>query len=147
MGGLSLALEELKLADHMIYVTLPLLDDKRIFINAVNHLSKAIHMIIKQFMINETDYKRLKHLPSDDLLINEFINKYSRKLGLTVYNEMIKKIMRFNNVRQRSSIKLKKNNKFIVISPEYSMESLSIDQVKEYLNKVKDLISKVGKYI
>ena len=131
----------------MIYVTLPLLDDKRIFINAVNHLNKAIQMIIKQFMINETDYKRLKYLPSDDLLINDFIKKYSIRLRLNDYNEMINKLIRFNNVRQRSSIKLKKNDKFIVISPEYSMESLSINQIKEYLNKAKELIIKVGKYI
>jgi hypothetical protein len=143
MGGFSNALEELRLADHMIYVTLPLLDDKQIFLNAVSHLGNAVRDIVRTFMKFEAAYKRINFLPSEDLLINEFIMSYSERLGVESFIQMIKDVTSFNNVRKRSSIKLKRNDKFIVISPEYSMVALSMKQVKEYLGLAREFIQKM----
>jgi len=143
MGGVSKAVEELRLADHMIYITLPLLDDKGIFLNAVSHLGKAVREVVRSFMSREADYKRLSFMPPEDLLINEFIGKYASQLGVKGYTKMLKEVTAFNNMRSRSSIKLKRNNKFIVISPEYSMIALSIAEVKGYLGLAKEFISKM----
>ncbi|MFA5406625.1 MAG: hypothetical protein WC307_04690 [Candidatus Nanoarchaeia archaeon] len=143
-GSVSSALEELRLADHMLYVTFPLLDDKRVFLNAVNHLGNAIKIVIRDFMRLETDYKRLSFMPSEDLLINEFVSKYATRLGLSTFIEMIKSVTSFNNVRSRSSIKLKKNEKFIVISPEYSMVVLSIGEAKSFVRQAKDFINQMS---
>lgn len=144
MGGVGTALEELRLADHMIYVTLPLLDDKRVFINAVSHIGKALKDVIRLFMQCETDYKQIPFMPGEDFLINEFINKYSARLGLQGYADMIKNVVSFNDVRGRSSIKLKKNDKFIVISPEYSMVALTVEQVKAFLKLAREFVQRMG---
>lgn len=144
MGGVSTALEELRLADHMIYVTLPLLDDKRVFINAVGHIGKALKDTVRLFMQREADYKQIPFMPGEDLLVNEFINRYSSRLGLQDYIEMLKSVVSFNDVRGRSSIKLKKNDKFIVISPEYSMVALTIEQVKAFLRQAREFVSRLG---
>ncbi len=147
MGGVEDSLSELRLADHMIYVTLPLLNDKRIFINAVDHLGNAIGLAIREFMKKEKDYKRLSYLPEDELLIDEFIKKYCTNTKLAKYAGMIKDITAFNKVRSNSSIKLKRNDKFIVISPEYTMTALSIEQVKNYLKMAKEFVEKMRSLI
>lgn len=141
MGVVS-ALEELRLADHMLYVTMPLLDDKRVFINAVTHVSNAVKGVIHKFMTREADFKRIR-MPSEELLINDFLTKYVNKLGLESYTEMIKGITCFNDVRSKSSIKLKKNDKFIVISPEYSMVALSLDQARFYVRQAREFVSRL----
>jgi len=144
MGGVSSALEELRLADHMIYVTFPLLDDKRVFLNAVGHLGNAIKTVITEFMRLEIDYKRLSFMPPEDLVVNEFISRYAERLGLACFTDMMKAVTTFNNVRNRSSIKLKKNEKFIVISPEYSMVTLTVAEAKEYVRQAKEFISRMS---
>ena len=143
MGGFTKALEELRLADHMIYITFPLLEDKQIFLNAVTHLGNAIREVVHSFMKNEFDYKRIRFMPPSDLLINEFTSKYSARLGLTPYIKMVKDVTTFNNVRSRSTIKLKRNDKFIVISPEYSMVALSLSEIKDYLGRAKEFVNKM----
>ncbi|MBD3312457.1 hypothetical protein GF352_03330 [archaeon] len=144
MGGLKSAVEELSLADHMLYVTFPLLNDKQIFLNAVNHLGKSITEVIRAFMSREVAFKRIKFMPPKDLLINEFIDRYSGNLGLNKrLVKMIKQVTTFNNVRHRSSIKLKRNDKFIVISPEYSMSALTLEEAKDYLRLAREFVQKM----
>jgi len=143
MGGVSKAVEELRLADHMIYITFPLLEDKQIFLNAVTHLGNAIRVVVKDFMTQEVAYKRVRFMPPEDLLINEFISKYSSKIGISSFSKMIKDVTTFNNVKSRSTIKLKRNDKFIVISPEYSMVALTLSEVKSYLSQAKEFVNKM----
>ncbi len=141
MGGvISAARGELKLADHMIYVTLPLLGDRRIFLNAVNHLGKAINGVIMAYLEKEKKYKRLEFVPPLEMAVNLFVSKYAKKLGLEQYVSMIKAINSFNNVREKSSIKLKRDNKFIVISPEYTMVTLTEEEVKNYIRLTSEFI-------
>jgi len=147
MGGVSYAVSEINLADHMIYVTLPLLDDKRVFINAVNHMGNAFRFVIKAFFEREYRFKRVNFLPPDDLVTGEFLNRYINKLGLSVYFDMVKNVNCFNDVRAKSSIKLKRNDQFIIISPEYSMTALSIPQVKDYLRLGKEFVAKMGDFL
>jgi hypothetical protein len=146
MGGIQKAQQELGLADHMLYVTFPLLNDKRIFLNAINHLGMAIREVVRSFMNREADYKRIR-MPPEDFLINDFINKYSQKLGLNSYIKMIRDVTSFNNIRDRASIKLKRKDKFIVISPEYSMFALTINDAKNYLGLAREFMDKMKRFV
>lgn len=138
--AITTARKELRLADHMIYITLPLLGDRKIFLNAVNHLGKAINELIKAYLEKEWRYKRLEFKPPGDTGINLFLTKYSKVLGLQSHELMIKSINSFNNVREKSSIKLKRDDKFIIISPEYTMVTLTEAEVKRYIRQTSEFI-------
>ena len=142
MGGvISSAKDELKLADHMVYITLPLLGDRMIFLSAVSHLGKSINKLIIAYLEREKKFKRLEFVPPIDMAVNLFITKYSQRIGVNDHVSMIKTINSFNNVRARSSIKLKRDDKFIIISPEYNMVTLTEVEVKKYIRQTSKFIS------
>lgn len=142
-GAIELALNELKLADHMIQVTLPLLNDRMIFINAVSHVYNAVKRVINEFLQKEFDYKRLDILPKEEERVALFLKEYILKLRLKDYNDVINKLETFNKFKNRSSVKLQRNDKFVIITPEYETFSISETEIKAYIKKVELFLNNI----
>jgi len=135
------ALSELKLADHMIFVTLPLLNDRMIFLNAVTHVYNGIKMVIDEFLQKEYRYKRLESIPPDDDKITAFLKNYINRLKLNAYVEAINRIDAFIRVKAKSSVRLRKDDKFVLITPDYETVSISESEIKGYIKKVVGFIN------
>lgn len=143
------AKEELKLCDHMIYITLPLLNDKRLFLTAVDHLHSAVINSIIALFEYERYWKRIRNVPNEPrTAIHEFIKTYSNKLNVGKdIVLMINELNNFNFYRKKGGINLQRKDKFIVISPNY--ETISIDEktVKKFIIYAKELLKKIGERI
>jgi hypothetical protein len=139
------AQKELSIADHMVYVTMPLLTDKNLFISLVDHLYKSMFYSIMGFLKNEMYYKRLFAMPREDKnIVDFFLRKYAHNLEVNKDElEMIKRMTNIGIATSKSYTQFKRSDKFVVLSQNYRV--LEIDQsiIKKYLSLQKKFIVKI----
>ncbi len=137
---------EVKIADHMAYVTSRLIKDKKIIVSVVDHINKALLNSINSYMYREKMYKRLRNIPEDKgLLIRLFFSKYAKDLNLNKSLEsMSQKIMRAMDSYNKQGMMLKRTNKFVVISPSYEVIDFDMNEVRKWLDEAKVFVKKIG---
>jgi len=138
------ARKELKLADHMVYITYKLLNDKKIIISVANHVCNALNKAIFAFLENEKRYKRIYHLPENkQLRIMYFLRDYSEQFRLSLDDEeMITKLNNLNNLSS-GSYNVERGDEIHIVNGSFKVETLSIVLVKRYLESAKLLINKI----
>ncbi len=119
-------LEELHIADYMVYIVLQMFDDKKIFIGAVSHLRNALFLTLKRLYNSDSDEFVLEKLKLD--------NKFER------YFDMVSNINDFYKKLKGQSIKIKRKDKYIVIGEDYKVSSMTIEQLRKYISLAKEFI-------
>lgn len=142
---LDSARKEVSLADHMLYMTMPLVRDTNLFLSVVEHLHSALINILSSFLVYEYSFKRINILPSQEsLVLKIFFENYSSNLSLTDNDKsLIFKLCQFVEAARRSDYKINKGDKLVVLSSSYEMASMDKALVKEYIKIAKNLLSKV----
>jgi len=136
------AKRELKLADHITYVTYPLVKDKKLFISAFQHLHLSMVYAVKSFLIHERLYKRIRSVPMDSgLQVRFFINTYSNFFNFDSADWMLDVVRVAKNLETGVRVE-SKDDVFVLTS---KLESIKIDvpSLKKYLSLVKSLLSGV----
>ena len=91
------AKKEVQMSDHIIYVTMNMLNDKKLLISAINHLEKAVEHI----MVNELKNTR-KPVPTNKSLLKDmFAQVY---VGPKHLIEIIDRISEMADSREREQI-------------------------------------------
>ena len=132
------ALEELNIADYMASVTISMFEDKRLFLNAVCHVRNAILFAIKDFY--KRKYPDINTFP--ETIIEDFI---SNETEFKKYFKMIEDINSFYKNSRGQSIKIKKNEKYVVISEDYKISAMTLEQLKEYIQLAREFINSINK--
>ena len=137
------AQKELNIADHMVYVTMPLLTDKNLFISMVDHLYKSMFYSVMCFLKNEMYYKRLFAIPSGERdIVDFFLRKYTHNLGID--KEMLEMIRRMTNIgiaTSKSYTQFKRSDKIVVLSQNYKVLEVNKEAIKKYLSLQKKFIT------
>lgn len=148
MGGLDLdrAKKELKLADHMLYVTMSVVADERLFLSIVDHLFKSVVEVVGKYLEKEAMYKRIEMLPKDTKARLElFKRKYVSRLGLDKKTvEMLDHLLSANEARVNAHSKFAKKDKFVIISRDYRVHIIDKASIKRYISLQKELINRIG---
>ncbi|VVB75381.1 Uncharacterised protein [Candidatus Tiddalikarchaeum anstoanum] len=129
------AFREAKMADHMAYVTSKIVNDKKIVISIVDHLSRAFMLSMKAYLIREKLRHNIKVVPEGDKEVtNFFFESYAQELK--VEKSILSIIYRlFNAVNAYNSrgILLTRSDKYVFVSPEYELIDLNMNEIKEWL--------------
>lgn len=146
LDDLSLARKELKIADHMIYVTFNLLNDKTLISNVISHLKSALKIGIMSFLDFEYYKKNINALPkSDNLKTQLFLRDYSEELDLTIDdNEMINILDAFTDSDKHS---FSRGNNFYFLNDNFAMRSIDLKSLKNYLRRSEDIIERIEKNV
>ena len=130
------AIRSLKIADHMTYVTYPLINEKRlllkIFVEITNSITHCISCILA--------YENTNSRPPIELFI-ENAKKYE------ISNTQIKKIreiLEINKKHKESAMEFVKKNKIIILSDNLQTQTLDIYKIKEFLLVAKEFLMKIN---
>ncbi len=136
---------ELGIADHMAYVTMPLLTDKNLFISMVDHLYKSVLYSIMGFLKNEMDYKRLFAIPKEQRdIVDFFLRKYSHQIGIGSETlDMVRRMVNIGITANKSFTQFNRSDKLVVLSQNYNVLEVDKEAVKKYLSLQKKFILKV----
>ncbi|MBT4165737.1 hypothetical protein HOE04_01725 [archaeon] len=128
---LDLAIRSLQIADHLTYVTYPLIKDNKLLLKVLLEMNKCIVNYIS-FVIEGGDWNEkfrgfLKNNDVDGFLNNEEIKK-------------VKEILDLGKGYGRSAIEFSRGDKVVMMSDDLNVQVLDVERIKDYLRVVKKLI-------
>jgi len=146
--NLKQAIRSLQIADHMTYVTLPLVNEQRLILKIFDEIHKSIINCINAILNYEYLYKRIQLYTSRAENIRTFTNKCAKTYNLT--NEQIKKILEIlelNKKHKQSAMEFVKQKTVVILSDNLHTQTLDIYKIKEYLLLAKELLMEVNKKV
>jgi len=134
-------------ADHLAYVTYPLLKDIKLVITILENLYNAFVCGMDAFLTYERLYKRIHYIPEDfnsrfDIFKNKIVPRYNISREQVLLMDDLKKVMDY---RRRSPIEFIRKDKLIICSDTYRTRTINYDKVKEYINKSKPFFTQLNK--
>jgi hypothetical protein len=143
--NLENAVKSLRIADHMTYVTFPLVNEKRLLIKIFDEICKSVINSINAILNYESLYKRIRLYPDNEDNLQTFLEKCSKNYNLT--NEQIKKIkeiLMLNKKHKQSAMEFVKSEKVVIMSDNLQIQTLDITLIKRYLLTAKELVMKAN---
>jgi len=133
----------IKTCDHMIYVSFPLIKDKRIIIKVLIELKKSLAFIINAILQFEYIYKRIKLSKNAKTNLQTFINKSA--IRFNIEKEEIKKILYLFEIvelHKASAMVFPKEDKIVILSENMNKEIITSEKIKEFLILSKNILKK-----
>jgi hypothetical protein len=133
-------------ADHILSVTYPLVQDSKLLLAVVENICFAFDNAMTSVLAYERLFKRIPEVGEKfeikfDIFRNKIAPKYSIKdeylKAIVELREMIKE-------HKESPIEFSRKDKFIICSDSYKMRTLSKEEIKKYISKAKLFIEEVN---
>ena len=146
--NLKQAIRSLQIADHMTYVTFPLVNEQRLLLKIFDEIYKSIINCINAILNYEYLYKRIQLYANNGENIRTFANKCAKTYNLN--NEQIKKILEIlelNKKHKQSAMEFVKKDRVVILSDSLNTQTLDVHKVKQYLLLAKELLMEVNKKV
>ncbi|MBS3075732.1 hypothetical protein J4429_04705 [Candidatus Pacearchaeota archaeon] len=145
--SLNQSIRHLQVADHMTYVTYPLINEKRLLLKIIEEINASITNCINAIL--EFEFKNKKPTQSSVFKKTEptatFFKKYFKDYSLTENHiKKIQEIIEISNRHKESAMEFVRNEKIVILSNSLGTKILDIQQVKGYLLIAKELLLKVN---
>jgi len=143
---LDKANRHLNTADHLTYVTYPLVKDIKILFSIVDNLSKSLNYGMESILYYDKLFKRIPLYPNNF----ELKFKIFQRSCVTRYNikgDQISLIEELNTIMEKhrnSSMVFQRQDKLVISNHDYRLKTLSIEDIKKYLANAKLFIFKVN---
>lgn len=140
--SLEKAKRYIQTADHLAYITFPLLKENRLLLKVLEELNLAVLNTINSILQYEYLYKRiLIYQESRDNLAT--FKSLAHKYNITP--EQINKLVEIISITEKhkkSPFEFVKNGKIVIMSDNMKTETINLEKIKDYLLEVKDILRK-----
>jgi hypothetical protein len=133
--------KKLKLADHIAYVTYPLLKETKLLLTILENTNKSLILALNAYLHYDHLYKRISHIPEslgDKLDI--FERSSAKRYNLEGYKQLILEINEILKKHKDAPVAFVKKDKLVICSKNYKIKTLEIEDAKMYLSKAKPFI-------
>jgi len=138
----------IRTADHMAYVTFPLVRDKRLLLKILSETQEAIAKCINAILQYEYIYKRIRLYNQAQENLNTFKNKCAKRYGITEQElEIILEIFELSEKHKKSPFEFMKQEKVVILSENMEQKTLTLEKTKQFIQVAKNLIEKTQKTI
>ena len=133
-------------ADHLVYVTLPVVRDNKLMVRALENLHKALVLIITTILKFEYLYKRINLTSDTRKNLELFFSKCSFRYNLGREDiEIIKQILYLGKKHKESGFEFSKSGKIIILDDSLRQEELTADKIKKFLDAEKKLLENTNR--
>lgn len=142
--SLEEAKRHLQTADHLAYITFPLLKENRLLLKVLEELNISLLNAINSILQFEYTYKRI-HIYTDARVNLETFKQISSRYNLG--KEQLMKLLEVLNLAEqhkKSPFEFAKNDKIVIMSEGMKTETVNLEKVKTYLIEIKDLVRKIS---
>jgi len=140
--------KHLRLADHMAYVTYPMLKDTKLLISVMDNLDKSLKKALDAYLYYERLYKRISFFPED---LNSKLDVFERsaaiRYDLKSYTQLIRDVHHIMQKHRESPVEFVKNGKLVICYEDYKFKVLEFSDVKIYITKAKPFIFQLSDII
>ncbi|MBN1157388.1 hypothetical protein JXA85_07225 [Candidatus Woesearchaeota archaeon] len=145
----DLARKHLKIADHMLTQTFPLVRDTKLLLAVADNLFEAVKYGMDSVLYYERLLKRIP--PFHDSFVaklNVFQLRCSRRYSLNPdYPMLIKELSEISERHKQSPVEFTRNDKFVICTDSYNIKAISAEQLRKYVGTAKLFIEDVEKMV
>lgn len=143
------ALKNLKIADHMVSVTYPLLKDNRLLLAATENLFLSVSNAMNAILYYDRLFKRVPPFTdSFDVKFSLFKRKCAQRYHLKpTHAELIKEVRDILVYHRKSPVEFSRKDTFVICSSDYRLRTISQKDLKDYLGKAKVFIQLMLKIV
>lgn len=141
--NLDKAAKNLQTADHMLYMTYPLIKEKRLLLKILNEIYLVTLSIVNAILQYEYLYKRINLYKESEINLQTFRNKCAPRYSIT--SEQIEKVLEIFNLAEKhkkSPFEFVRNNKVVIMTNALKTDTITIEKMKDYILLSKDLLRK-----
>ena len=144
--SLHLANRYLKSADHIAYVTYPLVKDNKLIVAVLENLSRAVTNAMDALLQHEKINRSINTIPESFELRHQVLASLAVKYNISPSEEgLITDLRSMVHQRKKSAMEFIRKDKYILWdTSQGKIEELTMDLMKGYLIRAKPLIIKIN---
>lgn len=134
----------IKAVDHLVYVTFPLVRDKRMLLKMVMEIKKAVALCINSILQYDYLYKKIRLYQDTRDNFRTFREKCAPRYGIS--QEEIGKITALFEMAERhkkSPLEFVRKDKIVIMSENFQTDIVTVEKTKEYVILAKNILFKV----
>ncbi|MBS3143360.1 hypothetical protein J4446_00570 [Candidatus Woesearchaeota archaeon] len=137
------AREELKRADHLLYVTLKYTKNIDVIKNTIRRLISACDYAILDVMEWLKSKKKIKVIPLMPIVRAQELKKHFRKIELLEFIDFYLFLKKIDRAEYTKREEFKKNVRLIVMDEDEESYEIDIEKLYEFYEKTKDFVKYV----
>ncbi len=145
LESIESAEKSIQIADHMTYVTYPVVKDSRLLLKVIELISEGVFHTINAILQYDYVYKRIR-LSSDAkenfrLFMERCVSDYKLE---DIEKEKIKELFRIAELHKHSAFEFVRGEKIVIMFEGARTEVLNLERIKGFLNLAKVIYKKVS---
>ena len=143
LENLQEAQKTVQTVDHMVYVTFPLVKDKKILIKVLKETKNAIADCINAILQYEYLYKRIELYKDAKTNFRIFIKQCCPRYKISSQEvDSITKLFELVEKQKQSAAEFVRQEKVVILSENLKTETITLEKIKEFLNLAKNILKK-----
>ncbi len=141
--NLNKAAAMLQTADHLLYMTYPLIKEKRLLLKILNETYLAALSTVNSILQYEYVYKRINLYKSSQENMSVFKNKCAPRFGIT--KEQVKGLQTIFELAEKhktSPFEFVRNNKIVIMSSALHTDTITVEKMKDFIILSKEVLKK-----
>ena len=137
------AKRHIRTADHITYVTFPLLKEKRLLLKVLDDMYLVMVSIINAILQYDYVYKRINLYKSPLENFKIFRQRCAKRFGITdeEINSVIE-VFKIVNQHKNSPFEFMRKDRIVIMTDNLHTETISIEKIKQHLAYTKSMLSK-----
>ncbi len=143
LENLEKAQTKIQTADHLTYMTFPLVKDKKLLFKIIREIRNGIADCINAILQREYLYKRISLYKDPKTNFQTFRRKCAARYNITdteIY--LILDLFEVVEKHRQSPMEFIKGEKIVILSENMTKKTVSVEKIKEFLVVAKKLIKK-----
>ncbi|HEA46280.1 MAG TPA: hypothetical protein ENH99_00685 [Candidatus Pacearchaeota archaeon] len=133
----------IRTSDHIIYITFPLVKDKRLLLKVLQEIKNAVTLCISAVLQYDYVFKRINLYKDPKSNFKTFIDKCAPRYNITKEEiDSINELFDFIEKHKESPFEFVKDDKVIILSSSLKPKTLTLEKVKEFLILSKEILKK-----
>lgn len=143
------AAKAFKTADHLTYVTFPLLNDHKLFATVAEKLKEALDKGMRAVLEYDYLYKRIQFVPQEFPARFSLFRQYApKRYGFPqTCCTTIQDIEEIVTRRKESPLEFIRRDRLVIASADYRLKTITLEKIKGYVQNTKTFISKVNEIL
>jgi hypothetical protein len=143
------AMQKIKVADHMLFMTYPLVKDPKLLLAIIENISASLDYGMSALLKHDRLFKRIP--PYHDTFPSRFEifrSKMIPRHDLSPnYVKLIKDVRTIISEHKKSPVEFARKDKFVICSHGYNLKTIDINLVKKYIFETKVFVKNVDKIV
>ena len=140
--------KRIAIADHLLYVTFPLVKDKNLLLKILEEINSGITSCLNSILQYEYLFKKIRLYSDPKQNLEVFKQKCAPRFSITP-NEIKSIIELFEIIKshKQSPFEFMKDEKIVILSDNMSQKIINLEKAKEFLASAKSIFEKTKKVI